>query len=326
MTQEEFKNKLKTFNGTSEEFIDSVFNEFVPNSGKASTTAGEVIRAMSKIIYRFYNDGDLYYKGYGLETAAPSMTYLLNFVNQYGKEEKNIFINLVKDQLYEDDDKSYKKYINSIFDQVLKVLSNPENTNIFADENNKNCLDSDASWIIENQPLYDYEFRIDDEDIKKAIKENYIDTDYVADYMLQVIQDVFGSDNLHDIEVQGYYSSNEDYLSLSIYNLTKDQYDVVKRWDSRDNFWDDFKEQEAEIFDSLSEENLEEDLDKKSYDDYYNKCKKIKEDYYKFASKPIDLKEEFDENNLDENALKTCSFKYNMGKKQIIEMIKDAKE
>lgn len=70
---------------------------------------------------------------------------------------------------------------------------------------------------------------------------------------------------------------------------------------------------------------MKEDLDKKSYDAYYDKCKKVKEDYYRFAGKDVSLNEDLDENALDNNALKECSFKYNVGKKQVIEMIKDAR-
>lgn len=325
MTQEEFKNKLEGFTGTVIDFIDSIFHELVPSTGPADTVAGEVIRAIGKVGYRYYNDGDVYYQGYGLETAAPSMQYILDFISQYGeKEDQDKAKKLIEDQMTQYDDRRYKDHLDSIFEIVLTVLGYPENAKLFEEKNTQDCLHSDASWFEENQPLYDYEFVVDDTDINKAIEEGCINTEYLADYMLDIIRDNFGYSNLHGVEVTSYPISSDE-LILNISNLTKDQYDEVEEWDSSEHFWEDFKEQEKEIFDELSKEPMEEDLDKKSYDTYYDKCRKVKEDYYRFAGKDVSLNEDLDENALDNNALKECSFKYNIGKKQVIEMIKDAR-
>lgn len=325
MTQEEFKNKLEVFKGTIVDFIDSIFHELVPSTGPADTVAGEVIRAVGKVGYRYYNDGDVYYQGYGLETAAPSMQYILDFISQYGeKDDQDKAEKLVQDQMTQYDDRKYEDHLDSIFEIVLTVLSYPENAGLFEEKNTQDCLHSDASWFEENQPLYDYEFVVDDTDIKKAIEEDYIDTQDLADYMLDIIRDNFGYSNLHGVEVTSYPVSSDE-LILNISNLTKDQYDEVEEWDSSNSFWNDFKEQEKEIFDEVSKQSMKEDLDKKSYDAYYDKCRRVKEDYYRFAGKDVSLNEDLDETALDNNALKECSFKYNIGKKQVIEMIKDAR-
>jgi len=57
---------------------DELFKKLVPLVGKCDTVEGELIRAASKVIYRYYNDGDLFHTGYGCETAGASATYLLN--------------------------------------------------------------------------------------------------------------------------------------------------------------------------------------------------------------------------------------------------------
>ena len=44
----------------NEERINKLFKELVPETGKADSLAGELVRAMSRIGYRFYNDGDIY--------------------------------------------------------------------------------------------------------------------------------------------------------------------------------------------------------------------------------------------------------------------------
>lgn len=42
----------------NEDRINELFKELVPDTGKADSLAGELVRAMSRIGYRFYNDGD----------------------------------------------------------------------------------------------------------------------------------------------------------------------------------------------------------------------------------------------------------------------------
>lgn len=61
----------------NEERINKLFEELVPASGKADSFAGELIRAMSRITYRFYNDGDQVGIGYGKETCNPAARFLM---------------------------------------------------------------------------------------------------------------------------------------------------------------------------------------------------------------------------------------------------------
>lgn len=61
---------------TTEKKINELFEELVPGSGKADTVAGEIIRAVSRIGYRNYNDGDHIGVGYGNETCNPAARYL----------------------------------------------------------------------------------------------------------------------------------------------------------------------------------------------------------------------------------------------------------
>ena len=61
---------------TVETKINALFEEFVPASGKADTVAGEIIRAIARIGYRNYNDGDHLGVGYGRETCNPAGRYI----------------------------------------------------------------------------------------------------------------------------------------------------------------------------------------------------------------------------------------------------------
>lgn len=55
---------------------DALYKKLVPASGPAETVEGEMLRAISKIVYRYFNDGDFYFKGYGKETAGSAHKYL----------------------------------------------------------------------------------------------------------------------------------------------------------------------------------------------------------------------------------------------------------
>ncbi len=64
------------------ERINRLFEELVPASGKAESLAGELVRAMARIGYRFYNDGDQVGIGYGRETCNPAARFLIHKGNK----------------------------------------------------------------------------------------------------------------------------------------------------------------------------------------------------------------------------------------------------
>ena len=61
----------------NDERLNTLFEELVPASGKANSLAGELVRAASRIGYRFFNDGDQLGIGYGKETCNPAGRFLI---------------------------------------------------------------------------------------------------------------------------------------------------------------------------------------------------------------------------------------------------------
>lgn len=59
-----------------EEKLNGMFDELVPPTGKADTLAGEIVRAICRIGYRNWNDGDHLGVGYGRETCNPAGRFL----------------------------------------------------------------------------------------------------------------------------------------------------------------------------------------------------------------------------------------------------------
>lgn len=56
--------------------FDKFYELLVPPSDACDTIEGELIRAMSKLAYRYFNDGDYFYSGYGVQTAGSPFIYM----------------------------------------------------------------------------------------------------------------------------------------------------------------------------------------------------------------------------------------------------------
>ena len=82
---------LKEFiGGELETRNEPLFDKLVPVQGKAETLEGEMLRAINRMVYRYYNDGDKYYEGYGAETAGPAVSFLVNAVHPLRSEMSRI--------------------------------------------------------------------------------------------------------------------------------------------------------------------------------------------------------------------------------------------
>lgn len=122
----------------TEERLNALFEELVPARGKADTVAGEIVRAMCRIGYRWVNDGDQLGIGYGKETCNPAARYL-------GKtcDDDRIAAglwDLMYDPIYDDSyDGAYARALEEIEDAVLDYLEN--NPELKAKENTEDFWD-----------------------------------------------------------------------------------------------------------------------------------------------------------------------------------------
>lgn len=127
----------------NEERINKLLKELVPETGKANSLAGELVRAMSRIGYRFYNDGDLVNIGYGKETCNPAARFLIAKGNH---EISDLTVALW--EIFSED--AYEKVLDTLCGAVADyVEQNPELRNQptedmwdFKDEEE----DRDDSW------------------------------------------------------------------------------------------------------------------------------------------------------------------------------------
>lgn len=121
---------------TAEQKIDALFSELVPVRGKADTVAGEIVRAVSRIGYRNYNDGDHIGVGYGKETCNPAARYLI----KNGGDEVAAIVSdmwgMEVDSLYDKAVEMLEKAVASYIERhpELKTTPNSEDMLSYRDE------------------------------------------------------------------------------------------------------------------------------------------------------------------------------------------------
>ena len=124
--------------------INDLTEEYVCPEGKCETLAGEILRAYNRIIYRYYNDGDVAGEGYGRETVNPAVRFLFS---QLPSIKQFFEINYYDKSLYFID-YDYETILNKIGTMILDNFEkHPElftETNYFDMWNF--AVDSDRDW------------------------------------------------------------------------------------------------------------------------------------------------------------------------------------
>ena len=116
----------------TEKKLGELFEELVPASGKAPTVAGEIVRAINRISYRNWNDGDHIGVGYGRETCNPAARYL-------GAKCGEEVASLISAIWGIENDKAYDLILGQLEAEVVKCLErNPE---LKAAENREDMFD-----------------------------------------------------------------------------------------------------------------------------------------------------------------------------------------
>lgn len=245
VAQEKLKDILPELNKVHQMILDedetdsilsALFDISVPESGIAPTVGGEIVRAAIQILNRWYNDGDVFFKGYGLETCGGSAQYIIDNLPSAKRGMMRIVEQDYDDMDYED-----------VVDSTIRVIAGElvENPKLFITPNAVDSRDYDASELIENQPRY--ELSISYSDIIDDLRdEEIIDDEDIESYITDIIDDQCHSSR-DDAEV---YADN---YGINISELTYDDYSYL---DNMNNIWGGL---ESEYEDRLEEDD--EDID-----------------------------------------------------------------
>lgn len=151
---------MSWLNEQTETRINELFDKYVPASGASETMVGELVRALSRVAYRWFNDGDYFHEGYGAETCGTAATFLI-------KNTTREITVLFNEEYYGD---SYTEWLEKLSVAVLNYIdqylaSNPEGgvcpydmhsgENYFEDRIDQNTEEEDDYW--EEEDNYDDE-------------------------------------------------------------------------------------------------------------------------------------------------------------------------
>lgn len=136
-----------------EKKINQLFSELVPACGKSDTVAGEIVRAIARLGYRWWNDGDKIGVGYGKETCNAAARFLVSACDErVGDAVANMWgygdvYHTYSDERYELlMTKLNRAVLNYLEDHPeLKMTENKEDMFDYFDEN-EDIDDSDEEW------------------------------------------------------------------------------------------------------------------------------------------------------------------------------------
>ena len=250
---------------TAEDKTDALYvlgDALVPPQGKCDTVAGEIVRAMMKVVYRYYNDGDYYFMGYGLETAAPAIAYLENRYEDIISDADTIakkYTDYLDDKELE---KSYENFLNDMIVAIVEdIQSHPE---LLTEPNDDDYLKTDAEHIVDAQPLFTYDFMIGYE-IRELYDADIISRRDIEEYA----EDAFNWESVYegvDVSVDGDYVYVEDLTYDGLVAL-QDRLSNRRGRDGIDNFWAELVEQHQYELDRLQNGDYEDDEDEDEDDD-----------------------------------------------------------
>ena len=165
------ENLLKEFlKGDLKKRNEVLWDKLVPSSGPSKFVEGEMLRAMNRLVYRWYNDGDRFWEGYGTETAGPAHSFLVNS-SQINREEQRKLESLFDAVVGEYRDEVYEKMLDEVAELVLSYVEGiPEDQ---YDELGREMFDFDSEYEDEEEDDYDdYYDDYDDEDDEDYMQED----------------------------------------------------------------------------------------------------------------------------------------------------------
>ena len=196
--------------------FEDLFDALVPDSGKCESLAGELIRAVNKLEYRWFNDGDRFFEDYGIETCGPAFKFILNNVDD---DNHSQFYKLFeKAALDYADESTYDEFIKELKVLIIDyILSHKETfaqeTTDMLDINWKDVKDDleNEGWI----PTYEYDADLPDELVAHLDKGNVSERDIQWEVESW-------------IESMGCYNANVDVSDyVYIEGLDRNTYDML---------------------------------------------------------------------------------------------------
>ena len=152
---------VKEFVGAAlEKRNEPLYDKLVPGSGNSDFIEGEILRAINRIIYRYYNDGDFFYKGYGAETAGPAHSFLTN--SREIPFELQTTLTSTFNKAIDAPEDGYERLLNFALEKILDYIEG-----------------KDGNYTESNEDMFNYESEFEDEEEDEYDEyDEYDDDDY----------------------------------------------------------------------------------------------------------------------------------------------------
>ena len=229
----------------SRDKLETLFDILVPAEGPSNYKGGELVRAITRIIYRDMNGGDLFYEGYGIETCADAVAYIVDEIPELFDD----FEDIAARHLEEED---YTAAIRDIGFKIADyVVDNPEEA---IEKNEADYQKYDGEKFIRDnewEPTYDYDAMIPDNVQFHLDKGDISERDF--------IWELESWDSLRDTNIE--ISGDEVYID----GLRKEQLNEIDgklyKWleEYGDSLDDEYGSEEDEEYDEAHEYDEEEE-------------------------------------------------------------------
>ena len=235
--------------------FDDWFDYLVPREGAAPTVAGEIYRALARIIYRDFNDGDKFYEGYGRETCGSSATYLVQTINDEGIV--GMFYDLAEDGV---DDETYTNRLTDIKNEIHQyLLDHPELFGQLNEVDSRDDKQFDVDDEFEEPKGYEYQIYLGDYYWRDPYGEEIYLKDYIDNGIIDIwkVQEAFEDFYFGDrtsFHIDRPWSHYDDTISIS--EMNKDSYESIKEAAEDEHLFDDLIE---ELYNKYGDPNDQED-------------------------------------------------------------------
>ncbi len=123
------KNTYWNRNGKHQATYNKLWDELVPPTGPAKTKEGELLRAMSRLYKRWYNDGDKIEPMLEEPVIDSSALNAWNYIYSYEDERCEIdWQNLALEIMHSGTDEEYEKCLEEAADTVIEYVNSVSGT------------------------------------------------------------------------------------------------------------------------------------------------------------------------------------------------------
>ena len=204
--------------GELDDKLSALFSQLVPTSGNSNTIEGEMVRAINRIIYRNFNDGDYFWSGYGTQTVGPAMSFLTNS-KAIPVEIRRQIIDVENEAVGETDE----RYEDLIYKIAKIIVQYVESKNGEYTESTEDLFDYESEYQEEEDEEDDYygygdEDEEDEDEFYESISEAL--TKSQEKNKDRILQDLIKTNKRHWIDL--YKNKAERYMTGRAINLAKE--------------------------------------------------------------------------------------------------------